>query len=341
MPAPARSPVVGVAVVLVAAAMFGMLGPLARFAYDSGLEPLSFVAWRATIGFLAAAAFVAWRIGRRGERLTRLRDLDGRARLSLGIAALMGFTLNLGVFLAFDRITVALALLGFYTYPVLVAVGNVVLGRESLDRPRAAALALAVLGMVGVVASQLDPAAGIRFDLVGFGLALAAACSQAVFMILSRTGYRAVPADQAMGLILLVTVICSVTLAVATGATATLAYPLHAPTVLPLLAFTGLFAAAIPSILFLTGIRLVGGTGAGILMLFEPVVGVALAAWLLNEGLAPIQVLGGLAILAAALILQRAAPPGEPVVAAPAVEAETADSGANHPPQRMRGSEGS
>jgi drug/metabolite transporter (DMT)-like permease len=92
--------------------------------------------------------------------------------------------------------------------------------------------------------------------------------------------------------------------------------------VLPLLSFTGLFAAAIPSMLFLIGIRLVGGTTAGILMLFEPVVGVVLAAWLLAEGLAPIQVGGGLAILAAALILQRSAPAGGRLVAAPAVESD-------------------
>ena len=35
---------------------------------------------------------------------------------------------------------------------------------RALDRPRVVALALAVAGMVAVVASQLDPAAGIRFD---------------------------------------------------------------------------------------------------------------------------------------------------------------------------------
>ena len=40
-------------------------------------------------------------------------------------------------------------------------------------------------------------------------------------------------------------------------------------------------------------------------MLFEPVVGVALAAWLLGEALVPIQVVGALAILGAAVILQR------------------------------------
>jgi drug/metabolite transporter (DMT)-like permease len=42
-------------------------------------------------------------------------------------------------------------------------------------------------------------------------------------------------------------------------------------------------------------------------MLFEPVVGVALAAWLLGEALAPVQLAGAAAILAAAVLLQRSA----------------------------------
>ena len=74
---------------------------------------------------------------------------------------------------------------------------------------------------------------------------------------------------------------------------------------MPLLLFTGVFGAAIPSLAFLAGIRAIGGTRAGILMLFEPVVGVVLAAWLLGEALVPIQVVGALAILGAAVILQR------------------------------------
>ena len=47
---------------------------------------------------------------------------------------------------------------------------------------------------------------------------------------------------------------------------------------------------------------------AGIVMLWEPVVGVALAALLLGESLQPIQLVGGAAILAAAVILQRTTP---------------------------------
>jgi DME family drug/metabolite transporter len=319
-----RPPVGGFAIVIIAASLFGMLGPLSRFAYDGGMAPLAFVAWRGGIGLIATAAFVAWRIRRGSEPRTSLRDLDRGARISLGVAALMGFTLNLAMFIAFDRITVALALLGFYTYPVMVAAVNVASGRESLDRPRLAALTLAVAGMVAVVASQLDPTAGIRFDAIGFGLALGAAVSQTVFVVVTRTGYQQVPASQAMTVVLATTVGCSLVLGLLSGTGDALTYPLRDPSILPLLVFTGLFAAAIPSILFLTGIRLVGGTRAGILMLFEPVVGVALAAVLLNESLAPIQLLGGLAILSAAVILQRSATAGGRTIAAPAIEADAA-----------------
>ena len=303
----AHPPLIGFGIVLGAAALFGTLGPLARFAYDAGMEPAGFVAWRALIGLAGTAAYVAWRVRRGKTRLIRLGDLRARTRTLLLLAAVMGFTLNLSMFIAFDRITVALALLGFYTYPAMVAVANVALGRERLDRTRLLALGLAIAGMIAVVASQLDPAGAIHLDAIGIGLALGAAVSQTVFVVISRDGYAEVPTEQAMAIVLLVTVIGSVGLALVAGALPSLVYPLTAPDVLPLLVFTGIFAAAIPSLGFLTGIRAIGGTRAGILMLFEPVVGVALAAWLLGEALAPVQLVGAAAILAAALLLQRSA----------------------------------
>jgi DME family drug/metabolite transporter len=303
----ANPPLIGFGIVLGAAALFGTLGPLSRFAYDAGMEPGAFVAWRALIGLAGMAAYVAWRVRRGATRLVRLGDLPARTRIMLLLAGVVGFTLNLAMFIAFDRITVALALLGFYTYPAMVAIANVVLGREHLDQSRTMALGLAILGMIAVVASQLDPAGGIRLDAIGIGLALGAAVSQTVFVVISRDGYAEVPTDQAMALVLLVTVVGSVALGLLGGSPASLAYPLVAPDVLPLLVFTGIFAAAIPSLGFLTGIRAIGGTRAGILMLFEPVVGVALAAWLLSEALVPIQLVGAAAILTAALLLQRSA----------------------------------
>jgi drug/metabolite transporter (DMT)-like permease len=293
--------------VIGAAALFGMLGPLSRFAYEAGMEPTAFVAWRALVGLVGTGAYVAWRVRRGGTRLPRLGELSTRTRALLLSAAVAGFTLNLFMFIAFDRITIALALLGFYTYPAMVAVVNVVIGREHLDRIRAVALGLAILGMIAVVASQLDPAGGIRVDAIGIGLALGAAVSQTVFVVISRDGYSDVPTEQAMAVVLSVTLVGASALAVVDGSPASLVYPFAAPDVLPVLLFTGIFAAAIPSLGFLTGIRAIGGTRAGILMLFEPVVGVALAAWLLGEALVPVQLVGAAAILAAALLLQRSA----------------------------------
>jgi drug/metabolite transporter, DME family len=309
-------PLRGFAIVLGSASLFGMLGPLSRFAYEAGMEPPAFVAWRAIIGFLALGAFVAWRVRRGATSLVRFGDLPARARLAMLAAALAGTILNLCMFIAFDRITIALALLGFYTYPALVAVANVALGRERLDATRVVALGLAIAGMVAVVASQLDPAAGIRLDVIGIGLALGAAVSQTVFVILARDGYPEVPTEQAMTTVLLVSGIGAIAVALFAGGAGSLLQPIANPDVLPLLAFTGIAAAAIPSLGFLTGIRLIGGTRAGILMLFEPVVGVALAAWLLSEALAPIQIVGAVAILGAAVLLQRSARPGAPVTAA-------------------------
>jgi len=302
---PTVSPAAGMAIVVGSAALFGTLGPLSRFAYDAGMEPPAFVVWRALVGLAATAAFVAWRVRRGDITLARWAGLPGSARRLLLLAALMGFTLNLAMFIAFDRITVALALLGFYTYPAMVAVANTVLGRDRLDRRRIVALVLALAGMVAVVASQLDPAAGIRFDALGFGLALGAALSQTVFVVVSRDGYPTVPTEQAMTVVMGVTVVGATLVSLAMGHAASLLEPVRSPSILPLLLFTGIFAAAIPSMGFLTGIRAIGGTRAGILMLFEPVVGVALAAWLLGESLVPLQAVGALAILGAALILQR------------------------------------
>lgn len=297
----------GSLIVLGAATLFGMLGPLSRFAYDAGMTPTAFVAWRAIIGLTTLGLIIGWRVRTGRSSLLHFRGLPPRVRSALLVAALAGFLLNLAMFLAFDRVTVALALLGFYTYPAMVALVGILGGREPLDRPRAIALTLALGGMAAVVASQLDPAAGIRLDALGIGLALGAALSQTLYVTVSRDGYRQVPTEQAIFVVLLVTTIGATTLTLLVDGPGSLLEPLSQPSVLPLLLFTGTFAAAIPSLGFLTGIRAIGGLRAGILMLWEPVVGVALAAALLDEAVVPIQLLGAAAILAAAVILQRTA----------------------------------
>ncbi|HWH23410.1 MAG TPA: EamA family transporter, partial [Candidatus Limnocylindria bacterium] len=70
----------------------------------------------------------------------------------------------------------------------------------------------------------------------------------------------------------------------------------------------GLAGAAVPTTAFIAGIGMIGPARAAILMTFEPVVGVLLAGMLLGEHPSELQLLGGAAVLAAAVVLQSRPP---------------------------------
>jgi drug/metabolite transporter (DMT)-like permease len=139
---------------------------------------------------------------------------------------------------------------------------------------------------------------------LGVLLALVAALCQAIFVLVSR-GYGAVPTHQAMATILAGSAVLATLFSLVVAGPGAVSLPFGSPDLLTLLVVVGLLAAALPSFLFLTGIRRIGGVRTGILMLFEPVVGVALAAAFLAEAVTPLQVAGGVTILLAAALVQR------------------------------------
>jgi drug/metabolite transporter (DMT)-like permease len=313
-----RSPLFGSLTVVFAACLFAMLGVLSRTAYELGLTPYGFVTWRSGVAAVAIAVLVVVTV-RRGARLVGWRSLAPRDRVALGVAALAGASLDVTMFLAFARVPVAVVLLCFYLFPAMVAAGTALLGWERMDRTRAAALVIALAGMVAVVVGGEGTGALAGLDPIGVLLAIGSAVSQAVFVLVARRGYRAVPTEQAITFVLATSAVVATALAVAGGALSTVWLPLSSPNLLVLMLFTGIFAAGIPSFLFLAGIRWIGGVKAGILMLAQAPVGVALAAIFLDETIGPVQIAGGLAILAAAVIIQRSVAPAaapEPEVAA-------------------------
>jgi drug/metabolite transporter (DMT)-like permease len=299
-----------------AASLFGMLGPLSRIGAQEGVDALSFTAWRAMLGMAFLAVLI---VGRRGVRssLGSVRALDGHGRAALTVAAAMSLLLNAAMFSAFSLIPIALALMLFYTYPAGVAVVDVGLGHERLTPSRLAALALSTCGAILVLAGSMDTTTAASVDTPGILLALSAAAGQVAFISVSRTGYRSVPADAATVVILAVALSGAVSIAIVLGNADGLTAPLRNPAAWPALLAGGVLAAGVASVLFLRAIRLVGGTRTGILMLFEPVVGVTLAAIWLGETLVPVQLLGGVLVLAGAAVLQlRSAPDHETVIEA-------------------------
>ena len=292
----------GVALILAAAAFFATLGPLSVFAGRAGVSSLTLVTWRAAIGASCVLLLVGTRhVVGRGSGLVGIGDIPVRERWFVGAAAIANTILNLSVFIAFGRIGVTLSLLVFYLYPAFVALVSVAWLGDRLDRIRWGALAMSMVGIVLVVAGAGSFG---ELDALGLGLALVGALGQTFYVIAARHGFARIPGTQAA--IVTMAGAASIYLVIATlfvGA-GTLLQPLAGFDAAWPVLLAGMLGAGAPTVLYITGIRRLGPPRAAILATLEPVIGVALAALLLGERPSYVQLLGGLLIIGAGIVLQ-------------------------------------
>jgi drug/metabolite transporter (DMT)-like permease len=128
---------------------------------------------------LPAAAFWALVLaGGAAHEVRALRRCDAGAGLALGA---YGYALQAGCyFAALQRIDASLLSLLLYTFPAIVAVAAVALGRERMDRRRLAALGLACGGVV-LVAAGAGPGS---LDPLGVALGLGAAVVYSAYILI-------------------------------------------------------------------------------------------------------------------------------------------------------------
>lgn len=294
----------GAFMVLFASALLGTLGTISVLAYRIGMVPVLFVAWRATIGTITLLILLGFGIGcpASNERIS-LSKLPGKELRNLLVAALAFMTLSLAIFYAFDFVTVALALLIFYTYPAFVTIVGGITGKETITASKIAALIMALGGGVLVVVGQLI-GSQVQVSTLGVVLAFVAALGETVYFIIGRNGYPSVPPIYATTFFLAASAIVFGTIAFLTGGWEVVVAPFHNPSLWPILLFAGVAAAAFATLMILMGIRMIGAGRASILALFEPVVGVFLAAIVLGQSIILIQIIGGILVLTACVILQ-------------------------------------
>jgi DME family drug/metabolite transporter len=291
----------GAVLIVVAAICFGTLGPLSRFAEEAGVGALGLVTWRSAVGAACMALFLLVRRGFGRGSTFSLRDLSTRDRWVLVAAAAGNAILNLAVFAAFLRISIALALLVFYLYPAYVAVASALWFEDRLDRTRWLALGISLAGVVLVVAGAGDLG---ELDLIGVGLAFLAGVMQTFYMLAARHWLAAVPGPQTAALTMGGAACFYLFLALGAGQSAAIAQPLAGADALWPVLVAGTIGAGIPTVSYIVGIRLMGAPRAAILATLEPVVGVGLAALLLREQPGVLQLVGGIFIIAAAVLLQ-------------------------------------
>jgi drug/metabolite transporter (DMT)-like permease len=309
----ARPELLGALLIVGGTTLAALVGPIAKILYDEGMTAFTFAVWR---GVVAGSALwlLVW-VRRRRDPIANpivFGRLSRRERGFLLAFCVSNIVLNTALFVAFERIPVAVALLCMYMFPVILAVYGRISGTEPLGSIKVAALVIATAGMAMVVLAGFDPSSGLTLDPLGLGLALLSALAAAAWVGFARE-CRSVPAEQAMGLALTLTVLAIGVLAIVVGPASQLVFPPQHPDVLPLVLFAGVVSGAVAPVLVTKGIRRTTRVRAGILGLTEPIVGVTAAAILVGEVLAPIQLVGGAFVLAGALLSQRASdrPPRE------------------------------
>jgi drug/metabolite transporter (DMT)-like permease len=286
-------PTTGVIACLASAAAFGAMGVFGKLAYDEGATVGTLLATRFVLAAALFWLFLAW-----SGRVGSLRSLTARdAGLALALGAIGYGAQAGGYFAALERLDASLLSLLVYTFPVMVTVTAIALGREPASHRTAGALVLASAGLLLVLAG----AAAGALDAVGTALGLGAAVVYSAYILISQG------VAERMGPLALGTLVC-------TGAAATLTLTGLAggdldPGGVSATGFLWLAGLALVSTvgaiaLFFAGLRRVGPAAASILSTLEPVVTVALAFAIFGESLGPAQLAGGALVLLAVLAVR-------------------------------------
>ena len=269
------------------AAAFGAMAVLGKLAYENGATVGTLLAVRFT---LAAVLFWAL-VFARGGAAAELRGLVRRdAAIALGLGA-VGYAAQAGFFFsALERIDASLLSLLLYTFPAMVAVTAIVLGRERADAIRFGALALASVGLVLVLVNA-QPGA---LDAVGAALALGAAVVYTTYILVSQG------VAGRIGPTLLSALVCSgaaVTLSAGSALLGDLRPGEVSAAGWGWLGGIALVSTVAAVSLFFAGLKRVGPTTASILSTVEP------AFLVFGELLGALQLLGGALVIAAVLVL--------------------------------------
>jgi drug/metabolite transporter (DMT)-like permease len=268
------------------AVAFAMTGICTALALQGGSNALTVVTVRTLVAVGLLAGWLSY------NRISfRMKKRDLLAALLIGIPLCIN---NYLINAAIAEIPVPLAVLIFYTWPALTTAGSWLTGKERFRWRAAGALALAFAGVA--LTLNVDLSAG---QARGVWLALGAAVMWSATFLL--TGHFFHGRDTRVPTLYMMLTALAV-FAAACLATRDVAWPASAAGWTGLGGVGAFYAFALIG-LFLASVR-IGAMRTGFYMNFEPIASVLLAALILGQRLAPVQ-LAGAALVIAALFLFR------------------------------------
>ena len=276
------SETIGFIYVLLAGFGFGFLGIFGRLAFTRGLNVGEILTWRFIFASIILWVFV-FIFKRKFIFLSRTQIFISMA---LGV---FGYSLfSTLYFMAIEGISVSLAALLLFTFPIFVNIGAHFFLKERMTKIQLISLLMATVGIASLV---WGPLFITSFRAVIY--ALLAAVSYSIYVLLSSRYQKGVQP-------------LASSLYVITSAAVAL-WLFHQPSFERLSHFTfdelmillGLatICTVAPLTLFLAGLQKLSSSKASVVVMIEPVVA-AVAAWLLlDEKLSPIQIGGAMLVL--------------------------------------------
>lgn len=277
----------GIICVILAGIGFGFLGIFGRLAFDSGMTVGELLTFRFALASLML--FLGLMVFKKSLIKLNFKQVLISAGLGAGGYAVFS-TLY---FKSIQGLSVSLAALLLFTFPIFVNLGSHFILNERMSRKQFLSL---VLACIGISILLWGP---VFFDsMISIFYALAAAVAYSIYVLVSgQTQQNVHPLSSSLYVI--------------TSAALTLAL-FHQPDFSRLAQFNSnqifyifglsVICTILPLTLFLIGLQHLPSSQASILVMIEPVVA-ALAAWLmLSEKLKPLQYFG-MALVFVALIL--------------------------------------
>ena len=271
---------------IVAATTFAFSDVFSKLALVAGMDPLSLSTFRSVFS-------VVFMIGWLWLQPPPVPYTARQRGVALGVGVLFAGVV-FGLFKAFELVTVPVAILTYFIYPLLTGIVGSLMGIDKLGRRGAAAAIVAFFGLALIVGAQPGAVA-----LSGIAFALGAGCLRTAVLLISRAALAGADSRLLSWYSQLSSTLIFVVFSLAT-------WNWHAPQT-----GTGWFALGVVSVavtiavltLFVS-INRIGPFRSALIMNLEPLLATILSAVLLGEFMTAWQVLGGAIMLGALVTFQ-------------------------------------
>lgn len=291
---------IGLIFILASSVGYALFPIFTKFIYlysDLGEMDVAFYRFIIAVPLMWVATFI-WMHFSKPPKLTKPLP-----RVKLMLTSLFVSLAALAGFFGLRRMDAGLYVVLFFSYPAMTVLINAMLG-ERLPLRGWVALGLTTLGVILTVINP-NPNADMLFSWAGVGIALFNALFVALFIITNERVQRGYPTTaRASAWTTTGTLFFFVPMAFIKGGVA-------APPdlrVAVLLVGLGAFATVLPYFGLILGNKMIGASRAAIVGTLEPIVAVLLAWLLLGERFTPLQIVGGVLIVASILVLEARIP---------------------------------